>query len=731
MTIKSLEIAGRTLSLETGRMAKQADGAVLVRYADTMALVTAVSSKSIAPDRGFFPLSVEYREKTYAAGRIPGGFFKREGRPTEKEIRGARLTDRPIRPLFSEGFRSETQVIINILSADTENTPDILGVIGASAALSISDIPWKGPLAAVRVGWLEGKAQLNPTNEELESSALNMVVAGSKEAIVMVEGGADQISEADLLTAMQYAHEAVKDIITLQEELVAEVGKPKRAFEPPQIAEGLHDAVDALVKPRADDLNSPKDKAAHYGDIDEFVAQIQGQLAEEFPEQESDIRKRISELLSDDLRAKTLAGVRADGRKNDEIRTITSEVGVLPRTHGSALFTRGETQALAVVTLGSKKDEQLIDDIEGSYYNNHMLHYNFPPFSVGEVKPMRGTSRREIGHGHLAGRAIETVFPAFEDFPYTIRIVSEILESNGSSSMATVCASCLALMDAGVPITEPVAGIAMGLIIDGKKQVILSDILGTEDHLGDMDFKVAGTRNGINSIQMDLKTEGITLDVLQAALEQARVGRLFILDKMLEGLAEPRSDLSEYAPRIAFLTMDRERIGELIGPGGRVIKAITRDTGCKVDVDDDGTVVISATADDNLDDAVRMVELIIMEPEVGATYHGKVRRIMDFGAFVEIAPGKEGLVHISELEWRRVERVRDVVNIGDELDVKLIKIDDLGRLDFSRKALLEKPEGWTEPPHRPRPSGNGGPPRRSGNTQRGGRGGRRPGGRRF
>ncbi|MCH7496481.1 MAG: polyribonucleotide nucleotidyltransferase [Candidatus Marinimicrobia bacterium] len=726
MIVKSLELAGRTLSIETGRMAKQADGAVLVSYADTVALVTAVASKKVAPDRGFFPLSVEYREKTYAAGRIPGGFFKREGRPTEKEIRGARLTDRPIRPLFPDGFLSETQVIINILSADTENTPDILGVIGASAALSISDIPWGGTLAAVRVGWFDGKPRLNPTNEELETSQLNMVVAGNKAGIVMVEGEADQISEGDLVTGMQYGHEAIKEIVELIEELVAEAGKTKRTFDPPAIDEALHKAVDALVAPRTDDLNSPKDKAAHYGDIDAFVEEVQAQLAEEYPEQEKAIGKRISELLRDDLRQRTLGGVRADGRRNDEIRPITVETGILPRTHGSSLFTRGETQALAVATLGSRRDEQLIDDIEGSYYNNYMLHYNFPPFSVGEVKPMRGTSRREIGHGHLAGRALQKVLPAFEDFPYTIRLVSEILESNGSSSMATVCACCMALMDAGVPITAPVAGIAMGLIMEGKKQVILSDILGTEDHLGDMDFKVAGTRDGINSIQMDLKTEGISLDTLRDALEQARTGRLHILDIMLVALDAPRPEMSPYAPRIVHFTIERDRIGELIGPGGRIIKAITRETGCTVDVDDEGTVVVSGKGDDALDEAARMVELIIKAPEVGTTYHGKVKRIMDFGAFVEIAPGKEGLVHISELEWRRVDRVTDVVKIGDELDVKLVKIDDLGRLDFSRKALLEKPDGWTEPPKRDRSSGFGARRERSGGPPRGGRGNRRP-----
>ncbi|UCD37639.1 MAG: polyribonucleotide nucleotidyltransferase [Fidelibacterota bacterium] len=728
MINKSIELAGRTLNVEIGRMAKQADGAVLVRYADTVALVTAVATKEITPDRGFFPLSVEYREKTYAAGRIPGGFFKREGRPSEKEILGARLTDRPIRPLFPEGFQSETQIIINVLSADAENTPDILGIIGASAALSISDIPWNGPIAGVRVGWIDGKVRLNPTNTELDSSTMDIVVVGKKDSIVMVEGESDQIPESDLTTAIQYAQEAIRDIIELQEQLVAEIGKPKRLFAAPEPNDELNKTVDELAQPRLDELNSPKNKADRYGAIDSFILEVQEQLAEQFPEQEAAIKQRISDLIREDLRQKTLNGVRADGRKPDEIRAITVETQVLPRTHGSALFTRGETQALAITTLGSKKDEQLIDDIEGTYYKSHMLHYNFPPFSVGEVRPMRGTSRREIGHGNLAERALQRVLPDFEDFPYTVRIVSEILESNGSSSMATVCASCMALMDAGAPIKAPVAGIAMGLVMeDEQRYVILSDILGTEDHLGDMDFKVAGTKEGINSIQMDLKREGISIDVLRAALDQARTGRLYILDRMLEELAAPREQISEFAPRIHFLTMDSEKIGELIGPGGRVIKSITRETGCNVDVDDDGTVVISGTMDDNLDDAIRMVDLIVNDPVVGSTYHGIVRRIMDFGAFVEIAPGKEGLVHISELEWSRVQKVEDILKIGDEVDVKLIKIDDLGRLDFSRKALLKKPDGWTEPPprDRSRPSGNGGArggrPRRSGDANRGGR----------
>lgn len=730
MTItKSIELAGRTLSIETGRMAKQADGSVVVRYDDTVLLATAVASREAIEDRGFFPLSVEYREKTYAAGRIPGGFFKREGRPTEKEILAARLTDRPIRPLFPEGFQNETQIIITVLSADGENTPDILGVIGASAALGISDIPWDGPLAGVRIGKVDGKLRLNPTNTELDESSLDIIVVGKKDTIIMVEGEADQVSENELVTALQYAQEAISDLIALQEELVQEVGKTKREFEQSTKDDELLQRIEELVKPNLESLNKPKNKQDRYQDIDAFIAETVEALVEDYPEEEKTIKSHISELIRTDLRERTLNGVRADGRKPDEIRPIIVETQVLPRTHGSALFTRGETQALAITTLGSKKDEQLIDDIEGTYYKSHMLHYNFPPFSVGEVRRIFGPSRREVGHGNLAERALLQVLPDFEDFPYTVRVVSEILESNGSSSMATVCASCMALMDAAVPIKAPVAGIAMGLVMeDDNRYVILSDILGTEDHLGDMDFKVAGTKEGINSIQMDLKRAGISIEVLRESLEQAHAGRQFILEKMLEVLDGPRPQLSEYAPQIVHLSVDPEKIGDIIGPGGRIVKSITRDTGCSVDVDDDGTVVISGTSNDRLDDAVRMVTLIISDPEVGSTYRGVVRRIMDFGAFVEISPGKEGLIHISELEWKRVEKVEDVLKIGDEVEVKLIKIDDLGRLDFSRKALLEKPEGWTEPPRRGSSSGNDGSrnrPRRPHSGSRGPRSGNR------
>ena len=711
--LKSFELAGRSLSIETGRLAKQADGSVLVGYGDSMVLVTVVASKFEKKDLGFFPLSVEYREKTYAAGRIPGGFFKREGRPTEKEVLGCRLIDRPIRPLFPDGFKSETQVIVNVLSADPEESAEVLGIIGTSAALSISDIPWNGPIAAARIGKVDGKLVVSPTRSQLENSTMDIVVVGKKDTIIMVEGESQGISEEELATALQYAQGVIKDLIELQEALVSEVGKAKREFVAPVVNEELNQAVDPMVEPRLDNLNSPKDKAARYGDIDVFISEVQEQLAEQFPEEVSAISKRIDELIKEDLRRKTMDGVRADGRKTDEIRPITIETHVLPRTHGSSVFTRGETQALAVTTLGTKRDEQMIDDIQGTYYKSAMLHYNFPPFSVGEVKPMRGTSRREIGHGNLAERTITKVLPKFEDFPYTIRIVSEILESNGSSSMATVCAACLSLMDAGVPILAPVAGIAMGLVMEDDRYVILSDILGTEDHLGDMDFKVAGTEAGINAIQMDLKTEGISLDIIQEALEQARIGRLHILGEMSKALDQPRSERSPYAPKIQHLTIDPDKIGALIGPGGRNIKAITKETGCAIDVDDDGMVVVSGKGEDDLDSAVRMVQLMTLEPEVGATYDGTVTRIMDFGAFVAIAPGKEGLVHISQLAYERVNKVEDIVNVGDKLEVKLIKIDDLGRLDFSRKALLPKPEGYVEPPPRPRSTGGGNRLRRS------------------
>ncbi len=725
MINKSFELAGNTLSIETGRLAKQADGSVLVGYGDTLVLVSVVASRFEKADLGFFPLSVEYREKTYAAGRIPGGFFKREGRPTEKEVLGCRLIDRPIRPLFPDGFKSETQVIVNVLSADPEYSAEVLGIIGTSAALSISDIPWNGPIAAARIAKVDGKLVVSPTRTQLDESTMDIVVVGKKDTIIMVEGESHQISEEELATALQYAQGVIKDLVELQEALAGEVGKAKRAFTPPVVNEELNQVVDPLVEARLDDLNSPKDKAARYGDIDIFTGEVREQLAEQFPEEEKAISKRIGELLKEDLRRKTVDGVRADGRKPDEIRPITVETQVLPRTHGSSVFTRGETQALAVTTLGTKRDEQMIDDIHGTYYKSAMLHYNFPPFSVGEVKPMRGTSRREIGHGNLAERTITKVLPKFEDFPYTIRIVSEILESNGSSSMATVCASCMSLMDAGVPILAPVAGIAMGLVMDKDRYVILSDILGTEDHLGDMDFKVAGTEQGINAIQMDLKTEGISLDIIQEALEQARVGRLHILKEMLKVLDQPRQEKSPYAPKIYHLTIDPDKIGALIGPGGRNIKAITKETGCAIDVDDDGMVVVSGKGEDDLESAVKMVQLMTLEPEVGTTYEGTVTRIMDFGAFVAIAPGKEGLVHISQLAYERVNKVEDVVNIGEKLEVKLIKIDDLGRLDFSRKALLPKPDGYVEPPPRSRSTGGGNRLRRSNNGKHGNRPGRR------
>ena len=725
MTVKTLELAGRELIIETGRMAKQSHGSVTVRYGDTVVLVTAVSNRGPGVDRGFFPLTVEYREKTYAAGNIPGGFFKREGRPTEREILSARQIDRPCRPLFPAGYMAETQIIVNVLSMDEDNLPDVLGIIGASIALSISDIPWNGPIAAVRVGKVDDKLVLNPTNEQLEMSTMEIVVVGMKKSIIMVEGESHEISEDELISALQYAQEAITDIIALGDELVAELGKAKREFTVPEVDQDLLKAVAEKVEPKLDELNSPKMKDDRYGAVDAFILSLQEELAEAYPEQEKVIAGHVNELISNDLRAKTLAGVRADGRKHDEIRDITAEVSVLPRTHGSALFTRGETQALAVATLGTKRDEQLIDDLLGTWYKNFMLHYNFPPFSVGEARMMRGTSRREIGHGNLAERSISKMLPAFEDFPYTIRLVSEILESNGSSSMATVCACSLALMDAGVPILAPIAGIAMGLIKEGDKYVILSDILGTEDHLGDMDFKVAGTSEGINAIQMDLKTLGISVDIMREALEQAREGRLHILGKMNAVLDKHRDEINRYAPRIFHTSIDPEKIGALIGPGGRVIKQIQKETGCDINVEDDGTIVISGSADDDLEGAKRAVELISTDPEVGSTYESTVVRIMDFGAFVSIAPGKEGLVHISQLAHERVNKVTDVVRMGDKVEVKLIKIDDMGRLDFSRKALLERPAGMPEgsnenvgrsgngrPDRGRRPGGRGGPRRR-------------------
>ncbi|HJM84348.1 MAG TPA: polyribonucleotide nucleotidyltransferase [Candidatus Marinimicrobia bacterium] len=698
MIKKSIEISGQTLTIETGRMAKQASGSVLVTYGETVVLVASTANQGIEPSRGFFPLTIDYREKFYASGKIPGGFFKREARPSEKEIIGCRLTDRPLRPLFPKGFYNETQVFITVLSFDGENNGDILGTIGASASLAISDIPWDGPVASVKVGRVNGELIVNPTNSVMEESDLSIIISGTKDSVVMVEGEANFISEDDFLTVIQYGHEAIKDIVKLQEELVAECGKAKREIPEIEVNQELNDAIDKLIEGKISDLNSPREKAERYDGIRNFKQSIVDAMSEEFPDDESTIKGYIEDKISLDLRKMTLDGTRADGRDYKTVRDITIETSVLPRTHGSSLFTRGETQSLVVATLGSKRDEQMLDNIEGLGYKKHMLHYNFPPYSVGEARPKFSVSRREIGHGNLAERAINPSLPDFEDFPYTIRLVSEILESNGSSSMATVCGSSLGLMDAGVPVKAPIAGVAMGLIMeDENNYAILTDILGTEDHLGDMDFKVAGSRDGITAIQMDLKIDGLPIDLMREALQQAKEGRIHILDVMKEELETHRDRLSIHAPKIGQSSIPVDRIGDFIGPGGKNIKAISAEYECEISVEDDGMCVVMGQDQDYIDTVVRLLDSYNLVPVPGEVYDAEVVRIMDFGAFVKIAPGKEGLVHISALNWEHVKKVDDVVKIGDKVKVKLIKIDDLKRLDFSMKALMEKPDNYSPP----------------------------------
>ncbi len=697
MITKTLDLAGSELVFETGKLAKQADGAVMIRSGDTVVLATATAKKEEEADRGFFPMSVEYREKFYASGKIPGGFFKREARPSDLEVIAARLTDRPIRPLFPKGFKSEVQIIINTLSYDKENEADILGTIAASTALSISDIPWDGPIATVRIGKIDGKYSVNPQNSMMENSEMELIVSGTEDSIVMVEGEADFVSEDNILSAIQYAHEAIKDIINVQKELVAECGKPKREVIEPEPNTELDEKIEKLISGRIEPLNEPKQKHERYSDIDAFIKEIQTTLEEEYPDDAGYIKNYIDEQITADLRKRTLAGTRADGRDPLKVRDIDIDVDILPRTHGSAVFTRGETQALVVTTLGGKKDEQMLDNLEGVTYKRFMLHYNFPPYSVGEVRMMRSTSRREVGHGNLAERALKRVLPAHEDFPYTLRIVSDILESNGSSSMATVCGGTMSLMDAGVPIKTPIAGVAMGLVMESENEYqILTDILGTEDHLGDMDFKVAGSAEGVTAIQMDLKIDGLPVELMRKALEQARDARLHILEKMTAVMDKPRTEISKHAPKIAQCNIPVDMISILIGPGGKNIRALTAKYDCEISVEDDGSVVIFGNDNELLREAKDEIDSYGLVPEVGRTYKGVVDRITDFGCFVNISPTVSGLVHISELRWERVNRVEDVVKNGEIVLVKLLNIDDMGRYNFSMKALLPKPENFRE-----------------------------------
>jgi polyribonucleotide nucleotidyltransferase len=686
-----LDFYGRPLSIEIGRVAKQADGAALVRYGETVVLVTAVAAKELKLDTDFFPLTVDYQEKTFAAGKIPGGFFKREGRPSEKEILTCRLIDRSIRPLFADGLRCETQVIATVLSADRENDPDVVAMLGASAALHVSDIPFNGPLAGVRIGRVGGNWVMNPTQSELDESSVDIFLSGSRDAIVMVEGGAQMVPEEDILEALFAGHEAIQPLIQIQEEIRREIGKPKRQVPLAELDHGVVRRVEELALGKLKQALEIPEKLERYKRIAEVKNEVVVTAVEEFPEKQKDIKGAFEELKRKVFRGLVIERERRiDGRGLRDIRPIACEVEVLPRTHGSALFTRGETQALVVTTLGTTSDEQRVDALLGEHFKKFMLHYNFPPFSVGEVRFLRGPGRREIGHGNLAERALIPVLPPEEDFPYTIRIVSEILESNGSTSMATVCGGSLSLMDAGVPVAAPVAGIAMGLIKEGEHVRVLSDILGDEDHLGDMDFKVAGTAAGVTSLQMDIKISGVNREVMRQALHQAREGRLHILNIMNATLPEARTNVSGHAPRIITLKVKPDKIREIIGPGGKVIRGIIEATGVKIDVEDDGTVRIASVDEAASKKAIEMVQRIAAEAEVGKIYKGTVRKIVEFGAFVEILPGTDGLIHISQLAPERVRKVSDVLKEGDEVMVKVLEIDRQGKIRLSRKEALQE-----------------------------------------
>ena len=687
--------AGRRLVIETGRMAKQAAGSALVQFGDTMVLAAVTVSETESP-LPFFPLLVEYKDKAYAAGKIPGGFIKREGRPSDPEILKARIIDRSIRPLFPEGFKNEVQVFIYVISADQENDADVMALVAASYALNASKIPFMGPIAAVRVGRVQEKWILNPTFQQLPYSDMDIVVAASKDSIMMVEGGALEVSEEHALEALTVGHRGIQELIGLQEELLKQGRVEKMKWSKAEIVPAIRARVDELVKGRIAEAINQKEKHTRIEAVELVKKQAIEQLLAEFPENSKDIKSLVEDTEYHALRSQVLdTNKRVDGRGTKDVRPITIDTQVLPRAHGSALFTRGQTQALVAVTLGTANDVQRLDSIDepGETTKSFMLHYNFPPFSTGEVRPMRGTSRREIGHGNLAERALQGVLPAFEDFPYTIRIVSDILESNGSSSMASVCGGALALFDAGVPLRSAVAGVAMGLIKEGEKYAVLTDILGTEDHLGDMDFKVAGTAAGITSIQMDIKVEGLDLKIVKEALAQAREARIHILGEMSKALAEPRADLSPYAPRIVTVNINPEKIGDLIGPKGKTIRGIQDETGAEVTVDDSGLVTIAAVGGEAMERARQMIQAITAEPVIGETYEGTVKSTTAFGAFVEIMPGTEGLVHISELKHGRTEKTEDVVKKGDRVKVKLLERDERGRLRLSMKALTARPEG--------------------------------------
>ena len=716
--------AGRPLVIETGRMAKQAAGSALVQFGETMVLAAVTVSDNMSP-LPFFPLTVEYKEKTYAAGKIPGGFIKREGRPHDHEILACRIIDRSIRPLFPEGFKNEVQVFVYVISADQENAADVLALLATSFALNASKIPFMGPIGGVRVGRVQGHWVLNPTFQQLAFSDLDLIVAGSRDSIVMVEGGALEVSEADVLESLKISHDGIRELIDMQNELLAKSQQPKMEWKKAEPAELVIERTKAVsTKPIQVALNQA-DKQTRVQAIEKAKHEAAALLAVEFPDNAKDISAVLGDVEYNELRAQVLStGLRVDGRKPAEVRGISIDTTILPRAHGSALFTRGQTQALVAATLGTAKDAQRLDSINeaGETTRSFMLHYNFPPFSTGEVRPMRGTSRREIGHGNLAERAVQAVLPDFADFPYTIRIVSEVLESNGSSSMASVCGASLSLFDAGVPMKAAVAGVAMGLIKEGKKYAILTDILGTEDHLGDMDFKVAGTKEGITSIQMDIKIEGLDLKIMEEALTQAREGRLHILAEMDKAMTEPRAELSKYAPRIVTVQIPVDKIGELIGPKGKNIRGIQEETGAELSVEDDGTVTIAAVGGESMERARQMVMAITAEAVVGETYEGIVKTVTAFGAFIEIMPGTEALLHVSEMKHERVEKPEDVVKKGDRVTVKLVDRDERGRLRLSMKALLPRPEGMPEEvpqSERPRREEGGDRGGRSGGGDRG------------
>jgi len=699
MNLGRIEIpfGAQNLIIESGKFAKQANGAVTVSLGGTVVLVTACMAKEKRTGIDFFPLSVEYQEKTYSAGRIPGGFFKREGRPSESEILAARVIDRPIRPLFPKGFLNEVQVVALVLSSDGENDPDVLSVIGASAALMISDIPFECPIGTVRVGLINNQFVLNPTYKEREESLLDLIVVGWDEGVIMIEGESKEVPEEKIIEALKFAHEKLRPIASIQNELVKTVGKKKVSVEIEEYSPQLIKKLREMSLPKLSKVYQIPDKEEREKALDALLKELTSDLTifEEYKTAEkevstADIKNILHEIEYHEIRRSILEDKRRmDGRGLKDIRDISCEVKILPRTHGSGLFTRGQTQSLSITTLGTRNDEQMIEALEGKSQKHFMLHYNFPSFSVGETKPMRGPGRREIGHGALAEKSIRPLMPSQADFPYTVRVVSEILESNGSSSMATVCASSLSLMDAGVPLKSPVAGISIGLVTDNKKAVLLTDIMGAEDHFGDMDFKVAGSRNGVTAIQLDLKIKGISLNLLTDAVHQAKEARFIILDKMHKAITKPREELSQYAPRIITLHISPEKIGEVIGPGGKTIRKIIEETGVTIDIEDDGSVLVASNDQAAADKAIAIIKGMTEEPEIGRIYNGKVKRIMNFGAFCEFLPGKEGLVHVSELSSTFVKDINKVVKVGDEFKVKVIEVDELKRVNLSKKQAEE------------------------------------------